>query len=165
MSKNKHVSETPATQWLKQRNISFLEYRYDYVDRGGAAHAAQSLGLDLHAIAKTLIMEDETGKPLVMLMHGDREVSTKNLARQAARKKVTPCHPDTAQRHSGYQVGGTSPFATRKAMPVFIEASLLDHPTVYVNGGRRGYMIGLAPRTLQQLLAAVPVEAGLDISR
>lgn len=161
MAKSKHTSETPATQWLKKNKVPFTEYRYDYVDHGGAAEAAQQLAIDLHSIAKTLIMEDEHAQPLIVLMHGDWDVSTKNLARQVQVKKITPCHPDTAQRHSGYQVGGTSPFATRKKMPVYIQASLLELDTVYLNGGRRGYMIGIAAHLLQPLLTAVPVQAGL----
>ncbi len=162
MAKQKHVSETPATLWLKQHKVAFNEYSYDYVDHGGAAEAARQLGVDLHAIAKTLVMEDEAAKPLLVLMHGDCEVSTKNLARQIGVKKIQPCQPDTAQRHSGYLVGGTSPFATRKKMPVYIEASLLEHPTVYLNGGRRGYMIGLASNVLGDMLQVIPVHAALD---
>src|SRR5690606_30129891 len=125
MTKDKHVSETPATQFLKQHKISFTEHPYDYVDHGGATEAARQLGLDLHQVAKTLIMEDEQARPLIVVMHGDCEVSTKNLARQIGAKKVGPCTPDTAQKHSGYLVGGTSPFATRKKMPVWVEAALL----------------------------------------
>lgn len=161
MSKEKHVSETPATQLLKQNRIAFTGHAYDYVDHGGAGEAARQLGLDLHQIAKTLIMEDENGKPLVVVMHGDREVSTKNLARQIGVKRISPCSVETAQKHSGYKVGGTSPFATRKKMPVWVEAALLDYPMIYVNGGRRGYLIGVAPRALTQLLAARPIVAGL----
>jgi Cys-tRNA(Pro) deacylase len=162
MAKDKHVSETPATQFLKKNRIAFTEHPYDYVDHGGAMEAATQLGLDLHQVAKTLIMEDEAARPLVVVMHGDREVSTKNLARQIAAKKVSPCSVETAQKHSGYLVGGTSPFATRKKMPVWVEAELLDLPAIYVNGGRRGYLIGVPPSTLVQLLDAKPVSVGLD---
>ncbi|ANN71007.1 Cys-tRNA(Pro) deacylase [Bordetella bronchialis] len=162
MSKARHVSETPATQFLKQHKVAYTEHTYDYVDHGGAGEAARQLGLDPHAVVKTLVMEDEAARPLIVLMHGDREVSTKNLARQAGLKKVVPCHPDVAQRHSGYQVGGTSPFGTRKRMPVWVEASVLDYPTVYVNGGRRGYLVGIAPGALVDLLGARPVSVALE---
>ncbi|AUL46425.1 aminoacyl-tRNA deacylase [Bordetella trematum] len=162
MSKTRHVSETPATQFLKRHKVAFTEHTYDYVDHGGAGEAARQLGLDPHAVVKTLIMENEAAQPLVVIMHGDREVSTKNLARQAGAKKITPCHPEVAQRHSGYQVGGTSPFGTRKRMPVYIESGILDYPQVYINGGRRGYLIGIAPGVLVDLLQARPVSVGLE---
>ncbi|QIM71799.1 Cys-tRNA(Pro) deacylase [Bordetella trematum] len=162
MSKTRHVSETPATQFLKRHKVAFTEHTYDYVDHGGAGEAARQLGLDPHAVVKTLIMENEAAQPLVVVMHGDREVSTKNLARQAGAKKITPCHPEVAQRHSGYQVGGTSPFGTRKRMPVYIESGILDYPQVYINGGRRGYLIGIAPGVLVDLLQARPVSVGLE---
>lgn len=165
MSKTKHTSETPATHWLRQQKIPFDEYPYNYVDHGGAREAAQQLGVPLHQVAKTLIMEDEQGRPLVVLMHGDCEVSTKNLARQTGAKKIIPCTPDTAQRHSGYQVGGTSPFATRKPMPIWAEQTLLDYETVYLNGGRRGYLIRVATSVLTgPLLGARPILAGLKTS-
>lgn len=159
MSKSKHVSETPATQLLKKHGITFSEHTYDYVDHGGAPEAARQLGLDPHAVAKTLIMEDEKKQPLIIIMHGDKEVSTRNLARQTGAKKIAPCAPDTAQRHSGYLVGGTSPFGTRKRMPVWIEAELLDLPVLYINGGKRGFLLGIAPAVLTTLLDAKPVEA------
>jgi Cys-tRNA(Pro) deacylase len=162
MNKTRHVSETPATQFLKQHKVAYTEHTYDYVDHGGAGEAARQLGLDPHAVVKTLIMEDEAARPLIVLMHGDREVSTKNLARQAGLKKVAPCQLDVAQRHSGYQVGGTSPFGTRKRMPVWVEASVLDYPVIYINGGRRGYLIGIAPAVLVDLLGARPVSAALE---
>ncbi|AHV94300.1 Cys-tRNA(Pro) deacylase [Bordetella holmesii] len=162
MSKSRHVSETPATQLLKQHNVAFTEHTYDYVDHGGAGEAARQLGLDPHAVVKTLVMEDEAARPLVVIMHGDREVSTKNLARQAGLKKVSPCQPDVAQRHSGYQVGGTSPFGTRKRMPVYVEESILAYPEVYINGGRRGYLVGIAPQVLVALLDAKTVSVGLE---
>ena len=161
MSKARHVSETPATQFLKQNKVAYTEHTYDYVDHGGAGEAARQLGLDPHAVVKTLVMEDESAKPLIVVMHGDREVSTKNLARQIGAKKVAPCTPETAQKNSGYQVGGTSPFATRRKMPVWIEAGLLDYPSIYLNGGRRGYLISLAPGALVDLLQARPVQAAL----
>ncbi len=162
MSKTRHTSETPATHWLRQQKIPFGEHPYDYVDHGGAREAARQLGVDLHQVAKTLIMEDEQARPLVVVMHGDCEVSTKNLARQTGAKKIAPCAPETAQRHSGYQVGGTSPFATRKRMPVWIEETLLEYPTIYVNGGRRGYLISVAPGALARALDARPVRVALE---
>ena len=162
MAKAKHVSETPATQWLRKAKISFTEHNYDYIDHGGAQEAAKQLHFPPAQVAKTLIMEDENAKPLIIVMHGDREVSTKNLARQIGVKKVAPCKPDVAQRHSGYMVGGTSPFGTRKTMPIFIEQSLLEFPTILINGGKRGYLLELPPTTLVTALGATPVEAGLD---
>lgn len=162
MSKARHVSETPATQILKRHRIDFTEHTYEYVDHGGAGEAARQLALDPHAVVKTLIMEDESAKPLIVIMPGDRDVSTKNLARQAGLKKVSPCHPDVAQRHSGYQVGGTSPFGTRKSMPVWVEAAILEMPRVYINGGRRGYLIGIAPQVLIDLLTARQVSVALE---
>lgn len=161
MAKEKHVSETPATQLLKKNKIAYSEHPYDYVDHGGANEAARQLALDPHQVAKTLIMEDENARPFVVIMHGDCEVSTKNLARQIGAKKVAPCAPETAQRHSGYLVGGTSPFALRKKMPVWVEAGLLAYSTIYLNGGRRGYLIGLPPAILTDLLGARPVNAAL----
>lgn len=162
MAKAKHVSETPATKFLRAHGVAFEEHPYDYVDHGGTAEAARQLGLDHHAVAKTLIMEDEKRQPLIVLMHGDCEVSTRNLARQTGAKSITPCTPDTAQRHSGYMVGGTSPFATRRRMPVWVEAGLLELPQIHLNGGRRGYLISLDPAALVQLLDARPVQVGLD---
>lgn len=157
----KHVSETPATQLLRRQRVEFGEHSYEYVEHGGAMESSRQLGVDPHQVAKTLIMEDENGKPLIVLMHGDCEVSTKNLARQIGAKRVAPCAPATAQRHSGYMVGGTSPFATRKKMPVWVEASLMDYPVIYLNGGRRGYLISLPPSVILQLLDAQTVEAAL----
>ena len=162
MTKTKHTSETPATHWLRQQKINFGEHPYDYVDHGGAREAARQLGVPPHQVAKTLIKEDEQARPLIVLMHGDCEVSTKNLARQTGAKKIAPCAPETAQRHSGYQVGGTSPFATRKRMPVWVEASLLDYDTVYLNGGRRGYLISVASDVLTGALGAKPVSVALE---
>jgi len=161
MSKSKHVSETPATQFLRKHGVAFTEHPYEYVEHGGTAESARQLGVDEHGVIKTLIMEDEDAKPLVILMHGDREVSTKNLARQIGAKKVAPCKPEVAQRHSGYLVGGTSPFGTRKSMPVYVEATVLELPRILINGGRRGYLVGIDPRELVRLLDAVPVSAAL----
>ncbi|GAA4340073.1 Cys-tRNA(Pro) deacylase [Pigmentiphaga soli] len=162
MSKARHVSETPATQWLRRHGVAFTEHAYDYVEHGGTAESSRQLGVDEHIVVKTLIMEDEAARPLVVLMHGDREVSTKNLARQAGVKKIAPCKPEVAQRHSGYQVGGTSPFGTRKAMPVYVESTVLELPRILINGGRRGYLVGIDPGELTRLLKAVPVSAALE---
>jgi Cys-tRNA(Pro) deacylase len=161
MGKAKHVSETQATQYLRQHGIAFTEHVYEYVEHGGTAVSARELGVDEHAVVKTLVMQDEDGEPLIVLMHGDRTVSTKNLARQVDRKRIEPCRPEAAQRHSGYLVGGTSPFGTRKAMPVFVERSVLDLPRIFINGGRRGYLVGLDPKVLTQFLAARPVDCAI----
>ncbi len=157
----KHVSETPATQMLRAAGVVFTEHPYDYVDHGGTAESARQLGVDEHAVVKTLVMQDEKAQPLIVLMHGDKQVSTKNLAREIGAKSVEPCKPEVAQRHSGYLVGGTSPFGTRKAMTVWVQASVLDLPRIYINGVRRGYLLGLAPAVLTQLLAARPVHCAL----
>lgn len=157
----RRVSETPATQLLRRRGVAFGEHVYDWVEHGGTAESARQLGIDEHAVVKTLVMQDDTARPLIVLMHGDRTVSTKNLARQTGRKAIEPCSPEVAQRHTGYQVGGTSPFATRKALPVFVEAGILDMPSVFVNGGRRGYLVSIAPRQFVDLLGAQPVHCAL----
>ena len=156
--KGAHVSETPATQWLRRHGVAFSEHVYEYVEHGGTAESARQLGVPEHEVIQTLVMQDEAARALVVLMHGDREVNTQALARQLGRKRIEPCRPDAAQRHSGYQVGGTSPFATRKALPVFVEASVLELPRILVNGGRRGHLVGIAPRVLVELLGATPVE-------
>ncbi|NMM13177.1 MAG: aminoacyl-tRNA deacylase [Rhodoferax sp.] len=161
MAKKDHVSETPATQLLKANKVLFSEHPYEYLERGGALHSAEVLGWDPFAVVKTLIMQDQDAKPLVVLMHGNRKVSTKNLARQIGAKSVAPCLPEVANRHSGYLVGGTSPFGTRKSMPIYIEASILDLPKILINGGRRGYLVGLDPQVCVQLLAAKPVHCAL----
>lgn len=159
--KDRHVSETPATQWLRQAGIVFTEHPYDYVDHGGTAESARQLGLDEHHVVKTLVMQDERAEPLVVLMHGDRQVSTKNLAREIGCKSVEPCKPEVAQRHSGYLVGGTSPFGTKKALPVYVEASVLELPRVWINGGRRGYLVGIEPSVLTGALGAKPVRCAI----
>ena len=156
-----HVSETPATQWLRQRGIAFTEHVYDYVEHGGTAESARQLGVEEHAVIKTLVMQDERAQPLIVLMHGDKQVSTKNLARQIGAKSVEPCKPEVAQRHSGYQVGGTSPFGLKKAMPVYVEATALALARICINGGRRGYLVGIAPAVLTELLGATPVNCAL----
>ncbi|MDR7268592.1 Cys-tRNA(Pro) deacylase [Pelomonas saccharophila] len=155
--KSSHVSETPATQVLKRAGVAFTEHVYDYVEHGGTAESSKQLGVDEHAVVKTLVMQDDKAEPLIVLMHGDRTVSLKELARQIPCKKVEPCKPEVAQRHSGYQVGGTSPFGVRKAMPVFVEATILELPKICINGGRRGYLVGIEPQVLTELLGARPV--------
>jgi len=159
--KSTHVSETPATQTLKRAGITFTEHIYDYVEHGGTAESSKQLGVDEHAVVKTLVMQDEKAEPLIVLMHGDCTVSLKELARQIPCKKVEPCKPEVAQRHSGYQVGGTSPFGVRKAMPVFVEASILELPKICINGGRRGYLVGIEPQVLTTLLQARAVHCAL----
>jgi Cys-tRNA(Pro) deacylase len=161
MSRKERVSETPATALLKARGVAFTEHPYEYLEHGGAQHSAEVLGFDPFTVVKTLVMEDENGKPLVVLMHGNRTVSTKNLARQIGAKSVQPCKPEVAHRHSGYLVGGTSPFATRKAMSVYIEQSILALPRIAINGGRRGYLVGLDPKVCVELLNAQPVNCAL----
>ena len=158
----KHVSETPATQWLRLYGIAYTEHVYDYVEHGGTAESARQLGVDEHAVIKTLVMQDERARPLVVLMHGDRQVSTKNLARQIGCKSVEPCSAEVAQRHSGYQLGGTSPFGfKREGVPVYVQASVLALPRICINGGRRGYLVGIEPKLLTQALAAVAVDCAM----
>jgi Cys-tRNA(Pro) deacylase len=161
MAKSQRVSETPATAFLKQNAVAFTEHPYAYQEHGGTEVSARELGVEEHAVVKTLIMEDERARPLVVLMHGDRKVSTKNLARQAGLKSVEPCKPEVANRHSGYLIGGTSPFATRKAMPVYVEKTVFGLPRIYINGGRRGFLVGIDPAELRRLLPVTEVEAGL----
>ena len=161
MARRDHVSETPATRFLRDNQVVFSEHVYAYVEHGGAQHSAQVLGLDPFCVVKTLVMENERAEPLIVLMHGDRSVSTRNLARQIGTKSVAPCKPEVAQRHSGYFVGGTSPFGTRKKMPVYVEKTVLDLDRIYINGGRRGYLVGIAPTELLRVLPAKPVEVAL----
>ena len=159
--KEKHVSETPATAWLKAHGVSFSEHPYEYVDHGGTAESARQLGVDEHAVVKTLVMQDDKAQPLIVLMHGDCQVSTKNLAREIGVKAVESCKPEVAQRHSGFLVGGTSPFGLKKAMPIFVEASVLDLPRICINGGRRGFLVGLVPQVLVSPLGARLVHCAL----
>lgn len=159
--KDKHVSETPATQRLRAAGVVFAEHVYDYVDHGGTAESARQLGWPEHAVVKTLVMQNERAEPLIVLMHGDKQVSTKNLARAIGAKSIEPCKPEVAQRHSGYLVGGTSPFGTRKAMPVYVEATVLDLPALLINGGRRGFLVELPPRVLVEVLGAQPVHCAI----
>ena len=159
----KHVSETPATQWLKHKKVVYSEHPYDYVEHGGTSESSKKLGVPEHAVVKTLVMQDEHGKGLVVLMHGDCKTSTKNLARQIGRKLVEPCTPDVAQKNSGYLVGGTSPFGLRKPLPVFVEFSILELPKIWINGGRRGFLVGLDPKVLVNELCAEPVQCALPL--
>ena len=158
MARKDHASETPATAWLKAHKVSYTEHLYEYVEHGGTGESAKQLGWDEHAVVKTLVMEDEAARPLIVLMHGDRQVSLKNLARQIGAKKVAPCKPEVANRHSGFLVGGTSPFGTRKDMPVYVESTVLELPKILINGGRRGYLVGIDPRVLTEGLGARPVQ-------
>ena len=163
MAKKVHVSETPATQLLRAHGVPFTEHPYEYLEHGGAQHSAQVLGLDPFTVVKTLVMQDQDAKPLLVLMHGNRTVSTKNLARQIGAKSVEPCKPEVANRHSGYLVGGTSPFGTRRAMPVYIVESVLALPHITLNGGLRCYLVGLDPQVFEQLLGAKPVQCALEM--
>jgi Cys-tRNA(Pro) deacylase len=157
----KHTG-TPATAFLAKHGIQYTEHEFDYLEHGGTSHSSKMMGVPEHAVVKTLIMENEKGDPLVVLMHGDRKVSTKELARSAGMKKISPCKPEVATRHSGYLIGGTSPFGTRKAMPIFLEKSVLDLPRIYINGGRRGYLLGMEPALLTTLLAPTLVEVAIE---
>ena len=157
----KHVSLTPATQMLKAHQVVFTEHPYEYLEHGGALHSAEVLGFDPFMVVKTLVMQDQDARPLLVLMHGNRKVSTKNLARQIGAKSVEPCLPEVANRHCGYLVGGTSPFATRRQMPVYIEATILELPKILINGGRRGYLVGLDPQVCVALLGAQSVQCAL----
>jgi len=156
------LPSTPATRLLREKGVAYTEHPYRYEEKGGTRVSARELGVDEHAVVKTLVMEDEAGAPLVVLMHGDREVSVKALARQLGKKSIAPCKPEVAQRHSGYMVGGTSPMGTRKAMPVYVERTILDLPRIYVNGGSRGFLVGLDPKALAALVGAVPVDAAIE---
>jgi Cys-tRNA(Pro) deacylase len=162
MARNdKHVSQTPATAWLRQHGIAFTEHPYTYVDRGGTEESARQLCVPHHHVVKTLVMQDGQARPLIVLMHGDMQVSTKNLARLIGAKSVESCKPEVAQRHSGYLVGGTSPFGTRKPMPVYVEASILELSRIWINGGARGYLVGIEPGHLVSCLGAQAVRCAL----
>lgn len=162
MAKKEHISETQATQLLRKHQVSFEEHPYPYEEHGGTSVSARELGVPEHAVIKTLVMQDEAARPMIVLMHGDCKVSTKNLARAIGCKSVEPCKPEVAQRHSGYMIGGTSPFGTRKAMPVYVELSILALERIYINGGRRGFLVSLAPQVLVDLLQAKPVQCALQ---
>lgn len=154
----RNAPETPATRFLRQHGVAHSNHVYDYEEHGGTEVSARELNVDEHAVIKTLIMEDENAQPMIVLMHGNHKVSTKELARQTGRKRIEPCRPDVANRHSGYLVGGTSPFGTRKKMPIFLERTVLDLPLIYINGGRRGYLVGLHPHDLLRVLQPTLVQ-------
>jgi len=154
--------KTPATEFLDERGINYSEHLYEYIEHGGAGRGADELGVPAAQVVKTLVMQDENAQPLLVLMHGDRKVSTKNLARQAGRKRIEPCTPEAAQRHTGYPVGGTSPFATRKPLPVFVERSILELAEIYINGGRRGLLVKIRSADLAAALRVTPVDAALS---
>ena len=158
MSKPEHAPETPASKFLKEHKVPFSSHLYAYEEHGGTKVSARELNVDEHAVIKTLVFEDEAAKPLIVLMHGDCKVSAKELARQAGCKKVEPCKPEVANRHTGFLVGGTSPFGTRKKMPIYLEKTILDLPLIYINGGRRGYLVGIHPHDLLRTLAPQTVE-------
>ncbi len=149
---------TPAIRLLRAAKAAFVPHLYDYEEKGGTAHSAAALGVDEHCVVKTLIMEDEKKQPMIVLMHGDKEVSTKNLARHLGVKTISPCAPDTANRHSGYVVGGTSPFGTKKPMPVYAQTSIQALAALYINGGKRGFLIQVAPKVLSEVLQPVWVD-------
>ncbi len=154
--------KTPGTEFLAQHGVAYTEHEYDYVEHGGTRVSSESLGVPEHEVVKTLVMQDERAKPLIVLMHGDRKVSTKNLARQAGRKSIEPCKPEVAQRHTGYQVGGTSPFGTRKPLPIFMERSIAELAAIYINGGRRGFLVRITTKDLVSVLRPQLVEVALE---
>ncbi len=160
MSKDK-TPVTPAVRALRAAGVNFTEHPYAYEEKGGTPVPARELGVDEHAVVKTLVMEDERKNPLVVLMHGDRQVSTRELARSIGVKSVGPCAPETALKHSGYQVGGTSPFGTRKMMPVYLEETILELPRIYINGGKKGFLVGIDPGEVVRLLKPVLVRVGI----
>ena len=160
MSKEK-APVTAAIRELRTNDVAFTDHLYEYEEKGGTAVSARELGVDEHAVVKTLVMEDDSKQPLIVLMHGDLKVSTKELARVIGVKTIAPCNPDTANRHSGYVVGGTSPFGTRKKMPVYMEQSMLELPTIYINGGKRGYLVGVDPKDVVRVLSPVMVKVGI----
>jgi len=153
---------TAAVRELRAAGVSFTDHLYEYEEKGGTVVSARSLGVDEHSVVKTLIMEDDARRPLVVLMHGDRQVSTKELARMIGVKTVMPCAPETATRHTGYLVGGTSPFGTRKLMPVYMERTIADLPRIYINGGKRGYLVGIAPADVVRILRPTLVSVATD---
>ena len=161
--RDRHVSETPATAWLRARGVAFTEHPYDYIDHGGTEEPSRQLGVPHHQVVKTLVMQDERANPLIILMHGDMQVSTKNFARAIGVKSVEPCKAEVAQRHSGYLVGGTSPFGLRKAMPIYVEETILALPRIVLNGGRRGFLVGIEPTILESMLGAQLVRCGLAV--
>ena len=156
------MANTPATAILQKAGVAYTEHEFEYLEHGGTGHSSASMGVPEHQVIKTLVMEDEKGDPLIVLMHGDCKVSTKELARQAGAKRIAPCKPEAATRHSGYLIGGTSPFGTRKRMPIYLERSVLALERIYINGGRRGYLLGMDPAQLLRLLSPVLVDVALE---
>jgi Cys-tRNA(Pro) deacylase len=156
------MANTPAIAFLQRHKVAYTEHEFEYVEHGGTGHSSASMGVPEHQVIKTLVMENEHAEPLIVLMHGDRKVSTKELARQAGMKRIAPCKPEVATRHSGYLIGGTSPFGTRKRMPIFLERSVLELPRIYINGGRRGYLVGMDAAELVRLLAPTLVEVAIE---
>ena len=161
MAHKQRTPETPATRFLREQGVPYTEHLYDYVEHGGTGESSRQLHVDEHHVVKTLVMQDQDAHPLIVLMHGDRKVSLKNLARQIGRKSVAPCKPEVAQRHSGYPVGGTSPFGTRKTLPIYVERSILALPRVYINGGNRGFLVGIPAQALTEVLNATPVDCAV----
>lgn len=159
MAKDK-TPVTPAVRALRAAGISFTDHPYAYEEKGGTAVSSRELGVDEHCVIKTLVMEDDRKQPLIVLMHGDLQVSTKELARLIGARSVEPCKPETAQKHTGYLTGGTSPFGTKKQLPVYVEETILELPKIYINGGKRGFLVGLAPAELTRLLQPTPVRVG-----
>lgn len=159
MAKDK-TPVTPAVRALRAAGISFTDHPYTYEDKGGTAVSSRELGVDEHCVIKTLVMEDDRKQPLIVLMHGDLQVSTKELARLIGARSVEPCKPETAQKHTGYLTGGTSPFGTKKQLPVYVEETILELPNIYINGGKRGFLVGLVPSDLTKLLQPTPVRVG-----
>ena len=160
MAKEK-IPVTPATRFLRQHQVAYTDHLYEYEERGGTAVSARELQVDEHGVIKTIVLEDEHKNPLIVLMHGDLQVSTKNLARILGAKSITPCTPDTAHKHTGYLVGGTSPFGTKKFMPIYMEETIAQLPVIYINGGKRGYLVGLSPEELIRVLEPVLVQVGI----
>ena len=154
------MPSTPAIHELRRHKTPFTEHPYRYEEHGGTRVSSRELGVPEHAVVKTLVMEDDQQRPLIVLMHGDREVSTKSLARQIGTKSVEPCRPEIAERHTGYMVGGTSPFGTRKRLPIYVERTVLDLDMVYVNGGWRGFLVGISPQAFVSILGAIAVDVG-----
>ena len=159
MAKDK-TPVTPAVRALRAAGISFTEHPYAYEEKGGTAVSARELGVDEHCVIKTLVMEDDRKQPLIVLMHGDLQVSTKELARLIGARSVEPCRPETAQKHTGYLTGGTSPFGTKKQLPVYVEETILELPRIYINGGKRGFLVGIVPTDLTHLLQPIPLRVG-----
>jgi Cys-tRNA(Pro) deacylase len=161
MSHQEKPPMTMALRELEKHGVALTYHQFAYVEKGGTSHSSKEMGVEEHAVIKTLIMEDENKEPLVVLMHGDMQVSTKNLARTLGKKSINPCKPEVADRHTGYQVGGTSPFGTKKKMPIYMEETILALPKIYINGGKRGFLVGLTPQEVQKILTPILVNVGI----